>query len=404
MTALSGGATGLRNARPILAEMAAPNDGPTREELLRENADLRSQLDDFLFHLPDALVESDLVAERVIYMNRMAQVLFGYTAEDVAQGISGLRALRRRRGAAGPRPSSRPTWRGAWPRAQPYERTGRQDLYELRMRRKDGTAFVAETQSSFVIDEKGVPRRMRSIIRDVTARKEMEARLEEMSHRDPLTGCYNRRHLDRQRDELERPTARWACLVFDLDNFKAINDTYGHEEGDRVLQGFAHFLSRHHRPDDLLVRTGRRRVRPRRARRLGRRSGGVSKRLLEAAALDSPAGFSMGVAFRKPGETTRQAHEPGPTARCTRPGADGSASRARRPAGKEGRRRILSEPSRRPSTTRRSCAAPCRRGARGAGPSAGTGLPGDHHFYLTFGTRSPGSWYPRASRSSIRRR
>ena len=281
--------------------MSAPKIGPSHAELLRENADLRSQLDDFLFHLPDALIESDLVAERVIYLNRMAQVLFGYSAEEVARGLPGfvlfpedevprVRALLAsyvERSLAG----------GA-----PYVRTGRQDLYEMRMRRKDGSEFVAETQSSFVLDERGVPRRMRSIIRDVTVRKEMEARLEEMSHRDPLTGCYNRRHLERQRDELERPTARWACLVFDLDDFKSINDTYGHEEGDRVLRGFAHFLSRNHRPDDLLVRTGGDEFALVVRADSEEEAEGVSQRLLEAAALDSPAGFSMGVAYRKPGE------------------------------------------------------------------------------------------------------
>ena len=281
--------------------MPARKAGPSREELLRENADLRGQLDDFLFHLPDALVESDLVVEQVLFMNRMAQVLFGYSTEDVARGVPGfvlfadeeiprVRAILASyvgRNLAG---------------GLPYERTGRQDLYELRMRRKDGTLFVAETQSSFVLDEKGVPRRMRSIIRDVSKRKEMEARLEEMGHRDPLTGCYNRRHLERQRDELERPTARWACLVFDLDHFKAINDTYGHEEGDRVLQGFAHFLSRHHRPDDLLMRTGGDEFALVVRADSEKEAEAVSKRLLDAAALDSPAGFSMGVAYRKPGE------------------------------------------------------------------------------------------------------
>ena len=84
-------------------------------------------------------------------------------------------------------------------------------------------------------------------MRDITVRKEMEARLEEASVRDPLTGCFNRRYLDRKRAELEEPSAHWACLLFDLTDFKSINDTYGHDEGDRVLQAFAHFLSRHHR-------------------------------------------------------------------------------------------------------------------------------------------------------------
>jgi diguanylate cyclase (GGDEF)-like protein len=170
------------------------------------------------------------------------------------------------------------------------------------MCRKGGDTFFAETQTSFVLDENGVPLRMRTILRDISPRKEMERRLAELSVRDPLTGCYNRRYLERQQPELERPTARWACLVFDLNDFKAINDTYGHEEGDRVLRSFVHFVSRHHRTDDILVRLG------------GDEFGlilhadsekevqVVSRRILEAAALDSPAGFSMGMAYRRPGE------------------------------------------------------------------------------------------------------
>jgi diguanylate cyclase (GGDEF)-like protein/PAS domain S-box-containing protein len=279
---------------------------PEREESLevlrRENAELRRQLEDFLYHLPDALVEGDLETQRILYMNRMAQVLLGYTAEDLRAGIPGHlifaegEAQRARVVVARYVETSLTT-------ASPYTRTGRQDLHEFRMRRKDGTEFPAETQSSFVLDEKGLPRRLRSLIRDVTERRAMEKRLEEMSHRDPLTGCYNRRHLEAQRGELERPTARWAGLVFDLDDFKAINDTYGHEEGDRVLRGFAHFLSRHHRPEDLLVRTGGDEfVLLVRAGSEGEAQA-VSRRLIEAAGLDSPAGFSLGMAYRRPGET-----------------------------------------------------------------------------------------------------
>jgi PAS domain-containing protein len=113
------------------------------EDLRREIARLLEEHESFLFHLPDALVESDVADHRARYMNRMAQILFGYS--DVG--------------------------------------SGRQELYEFRMRRKDGTEFVAETQSSFVLDGRGRPVRMRSIVRDVTERREMERRLEEMSHR-----------------------------------------------------------------------------------------------------------------------------------------------------------------------------------------------------------------------------
>jgi len=97
---------------------------------------------------------------------------------------------------------------------------------------------------------------MRTIVRDITSRKELEIQLEEMSVRDPLTGCFNRRYLEKRRGELEQTGAHWACLLFDLTGFKEINDTYGHDEGDRVLRAFAHFLLRLHRSEDILVRLG----------------------------------------------------------------------------------------------------------------------------------------------------
>lgn len=97
-----------------------------------------------------------------------------------------------------------------------------------------------------------------------------------------------------------------GLLVLDLDRFKEINDTYGHDEGDRVLRGFAHFLARHHRPDDLLIRTGGDEFALVVRADSEQEVQGVSQRLLEAARLDSPAGFSLGVAYRHPGETLDQ--------------------------------------------------------------------------------------------------
>jgi diguanylate cyclase (GGDEF)-like protein len=78
--------------------------------------------------------------------------------------------------------------------------------------------------------------------------------LHEMSVRDPLTGCYNRRFLD----DVARRSAqgRWGCVVIDLDHFKQVNDTHGHQRGDEVLVAMAHFLSRHVRPGDAVIRLG----------------------------------------------------------------------------------------------------------------------------------------------------
>jgi diguanylate cyclase (GGDEF)-like protein/PAS domain S-box-containing protein len=270
-----------------------------------ERPRLRQEVVDTIEHLPDALIEADLRTERIIYMNRMALILFGYVAAETRDGVPGAALF-----AEGELDKVRAIVarfiQSSLETGSPYERSGRHELVEIVMRRKDGSVFPAETQSAFVLDEGGRPLGMRTIVRDVTQRKELERRLEEMSYRDPLTGCYNRRHLESRRADLERPTSRWACFVFDLDDLKAVNDSYGHEEGDRVLRSFAHFVARHHRPDDILVRMG--------GDEFGlivrADSEGeaelVSKRLLDAAALDSPAAFSMGLAFRRPGEKLQE--------------------------------------------------------------------------------------------------
>jgi diguanylate cyclase (GGDEF)-like protein len=77
---------------------------------------------------------------------------------------------------------------------------------------------------------------------------------------DPLTGCHNRRFLDQVMDrELqrhERFKLPLSLLFIDIDRFKAINDSFGHEAGDRVLAYVAKFLKRHIREADYVFRYG----------------------------------------------------------------------------------------------------------------------------------------------------
>ncbi|MUM77092.1 diguanylate cyclase [Pseudodesulfovibrio sp. F-1] len=87
-----------------------------------------------------------------------------------------------------------------------------------------------------------------------------QARLERMAKTDPLTGAANRRALTKRFDlaryRAARHTMPFSVIVIDLDEFKAINDTLGHIEGDRVLKAVASAIARTLRPTDLLVRWG----------------------------------------------------------------------------------------------------------------------------------------------------
>jgi diguanylate cyclase (GGDEF)-like protein len=90
--------------------------------------------------------------------------------------------------------------------------------------------------------------------------KESNRRLKELSYTDPLTGLCNRRSLmEKLQKELQRSDrtgAPLALVMADLDHFKKINDTYGHQEGDQVLRDMAELLRRNLRPYDTAARFG----------------------------------------------------------------------------------------------------------------------------------------------------
>lgn len=66
--------------------------------------------------------------------------------------------------------------------------------------------------------------------------------LVQMASRDALTGVYNRRELDKKLDELMESKKTFGMILFDLDHFKNVNDTYGHPVGDSLLKEFARIL------------------------------------------------------------------------------------------------------------------------------------------------------------------
>lgn len=90
--------------------------------------------------------------------------------------------------------------------------------------------------------------------------RDLNEALREASHRDPLTGLYNRRMvMERLRDETAMVAAggeSYCIAVIDVDHFKSVNDQYGHEVGDRVLVEMAHTLASNIEGDALCARWG----------------------------------------------------------------------------------------------------------------------------------------------------
>lgn len=96
---------------------------------------------------------------------------------------------------------------------------------------------------SKIEDAQGISIGSAALIRDVTEEKRLEEELRRLSTTDALTGLYNRRHMDYTlTSEFSRATRMhtpFAVMMCDIDHFKKFNDTYGHEQGDRVLQAVA---------------------------------------------------------------------------------------------------------------------------------------------------------------------
>jgi len=130
--------------------------------------------------------------------------------------------------------------------------------FETIRKKKDGTLFpVYLSVSTLVIDEK---ERWIRIYVDVSEKKHMEKQLIKLARVDSLTGCYNRRYalelIDRHFKLSQRNKSSILLAFLDIDDFKMINDTFGHDEGDKVLQEFTGLLKRILREVDIICRMG----------------------------------------------------------------------------------------------------------------------------------------------------
>lgn len=132
---------------------------------------------------------------------------------------------------------------------------------EHRLRCSDGSyIWVREAGGLVQHDEAGRPQRMIGTLFDISRRKDAEAQAHSLAFYDPVTELPNRRKLDELLlrsllgDHLGQASAT-LCLI-DLDHFKLVNDTHGHEVGDQLLREVAQRLSAAVRPQDIVARPG----------------------------------------------------------------------------------------------------------------------------------------------------
>ena len=185
-------------------------------------------------------------AGRVVKMNRTELAWLGYSADEVLQRMAYRELIT---------PETRPAFDKAF-----------QDVLEHQSGSAECSLLTRSGEQRHVMIQASAYRRggrfvhSRATVFDLTERKKLEEKLREQAMTDPLTGVFNRRYLQAQAAiEIARSRRQdyaIALVTIDLDHFKHINDEYGHDAGDDVLQAFTRIVSRLLRQEDLLCRVG----------------------------------------------------------------------------------------------------------------------------------------------------
>ncbi|MDR7238783.1 PAS domain S-box protein [Neobacillus drentensis] len=129
----------------------------------------------------------------------------------------------------------------------------------IRKHKEDYHVWV-ELMGKPMFDKDGEVQHLMLVGHEITERKEYQKNLEYLSYHDSLTGIPNRRlfneRLEQTLKEAKRYGRKFAIMYMDMDNFKQINDTMGHDAGDELLKQFSNRVKSHLRESDILARQG----------------------------------------------------------------------------------------------------------------------------------------------------
>ena len=188
--------------------------------------------------------------EKVTYWNKSAENIFGYLREDTeGKNIHNLIIPERYR-------------KKHLEGFEKFKATGTGNIIgkmvEVEAIRKDGSEIPIELSLSAVtINGKW---NAVGIIRDITVRKQQEEEIKQLAETDFLTNIYNRRiflrFLEAEIYKAKRYSREFSLIMFDIDHFKAVNDTHGHDAGDYVLKTIVDVIKRNIRVSDIIARYG----------------------------------------------------------------------------------------------------------------------------------------------------
>ncbi len=228
----------VRSALQIFAARASA-------EMQRQNADTRIHYQaSLLDKAQDAIIVRDL-DHRILFWNHSAERVYGWSsAEVVGQSISDLLYTDT---AAFQEATAAVLKNGEW-------------VGEIQQHHRDGHAIDMEGHWTLVRDDDGQAESILAINTDISARKATEREIQRLAFYDSLTGLPNRVLLmDRMRHALaasQRTQHGGALLFIDMDNFKTLNDTLGHDKGDLMLQQVGQRLKTCVRDIDTVARLG----------------------------------------------------------------------------------------------------------------------------------------------------
>ncbi|NWF76560.1 MAG: diguanylate cyclase [Nitrospirae bacterium] len=197
----------------------------------------------------DAIVTADSKGD-VIFWNASAQKIFGYTEEEIrGKSLKILMPEKYRKDHEQGLKRLMETGKSK------YFGKITETFYGLR---KDGSEFPIELSVSMW--KAGEDIFFSAIIRDITIRKNLEQELEKNAITDRLTEVYNRTKfheiIKKEIERAKRYNDPLSMIMFDIDHFKNVNDTFGHSIGDYILKNLTQVVKEQLRENDFLVRWG----------------------------------------------------------------------------------------------------------------------------------------------------
>jgi diguanylate cyclase (GGDEF)-like protein/PAS domain S-box-containing protein len=219
-------------------------------QVRRELHESRSRYGALVEQIP-AIVYVDAADERMStnYVSPQLEQLLGYTVQEYVEDPGLWKRMLH--------PQDRPAAVDAYLRGRA---SGQPFVFEYRLIARDGRELWFRDSAIVIADDDGRPHLIQGVMLDITERKAAEAQIAYLAYHDKLTGLANRAMFDELLDLAlargRRADRGVAVLSVDLDDFKLINDSLGHEAGDDLIRDLADRVGDATRDTDLVARPG----------------------------------------------------------------------------------------------------------------------------------------------------